>query len=61
MSALLLRVQNEYLEMPGLKLTDTQARRLWGFDPYTCRAVLTTLVNRAFLKRAADGTYVRRR
>src|SRR5262245_25358211 len=29
----LRRVQGEYLEMPGLRLTEAQARRLWGLDP----------------------------
>ena len=28
----LRRVQGEFLEMPGLRLTGAQARRLWGLD-----------------------------
>ena len=59
MSVILVRVRSEYLEMPGLKLTEAQARRLWGLDGHTCRAVLATLVDRGFLKRSANGTYVR--
>jgi predicted transcriptional regulator of viral defense system len=59
MSALLLRVQSEYLEMPGLKLTEHQARRLWGLDRNTCRVVLATLIDQGFLKRSPNGTYVR--
>jgi predicted transcriptional regulator of viral defense system len=59
MSALLVRVQSEYLEMPGLKLTEAQARRLWGLDANSCRAVLATLIERGFLRRSADGSYVR--
>jgi hypothetical protein len=55
----LLRVQCEYREMPGLKLTEAQARRLWNLDGHTCRLVLTTLVEQRFLKRTASGTYVR--
>ena len=59
MSALLVRVQSEYLEMPGLKLTEAQAGRLWGLEGDTCRAVLATLVRRGFLRRATNGAYVR--
>ncbi len=38
---LLQRVRAEYLEMPGLKLTAPQARRLWGLDCATCDAAST--------------------
>lgn len=56
---LIVRVQGEYHEMPGLKLTQVQARRLWGLDDRTCGLVLTALVERQFLKRTPTGTYVR--
>jgi hypothetical protein len=56
---LIVRVQGEYQEMPGLKLTDVQAQRLWGLDGRTCALVLTTLVEQQFLRRTAAGTYVR--
>ena len=36
----LRRVQGEFLEMPGLRLTQTQARKLWGLDPEVCDALL---------------------
>lgn len=58
-ATLLQRVQNEYHEMPGLMLTEAQARRLWGMDPAMCRAVLTVLLERRFLRRTAVGAYVR--
>jgi hypothetical protein len=61
MPVLVVRIQSEYLEMPGLKLTEAQARRLWGLDGNTCRAVLSTLIERGFLKRSANGHYVRAR
>jgi hypothetical protein len=61
MSALLVRVQSEYLEMPGLNLTEAQARRFWGLDGNTCRRVLVTLIERGFLKRSPNGHYVRAR
>src|SRR5215213_4766151 len=34
------RVQCEFLEMPGLRLTKPQARRLWGLDTTSCDALL---------------------
>jgi hypothetical protein len=57
---LIVRVQGEYHEMPGLKLTEIQAQRLWGLDHRTCGLVLTALVKQQFLKRTAAGSYVRR-
>jgi hypothetical protein len=58
-AALLWRIQSEYREMPGLKLTEAQAQRLWGIDGRTCRLVLTTLLEQRFLKQTPGGTYVR--
>jgi hypothetical protein len=55
---LLLRIQSEYREMPGLSLTAPQAERLWGLDSFTCAFILTTLIERRFLKRTVAGTYV---
>lgn len=59
MATLLRRIQSEYREMPGLKLTEEQVRRLWDIDGHTCRLVLTTLLDQRFLKRTRNGTYVR--
>jgi hypothetical protein len=56
----LLRVEAEYREMPGLRLTLPQAARLWSLDPGTCERVLTKLIDRRILKMARNGTYVRR-
>lgn len=58
-STILLLVQSEYLEMPGLALTEAQARRLWNLDGGTCRLVLSTLVDRGFLRRSPLGAYIR--
>ncbi|MGH9256674.1 MAG: hypothetical protein ACRD3C_19110 [Vicinamibacterales bacterium] len=55
----LRRVQGEYLEMPGLRLTPAQAQRLWGLDRAACDAVLDALVNAKFLFRNSDGAFVR--
>lgn len=55
---LLARIRGEYLEMPGLRLTFSQARRLWQLDPAICHAYLQTLVNEGFLGRTPDGAFV---
>jgi hypothetical protein len=55
----LRRVQGEYLEMPGLRLTEAQARRLWGLDAASCSALLGALVDANFLFRTRDGSFMR--
>lgn len=55
----LRRIRAEYLEMPGLGLTDRQARRFLGLDEATCTRVLGRLVDMHFLVRMADGQYVK--
>ncbi len=56
---ILRRVRGEFLEMPGLRLTEPQARRLWALEPSLCTAVLTELVDNGFLLRTRDGAFVR--
>ena len=56
---ILCRVRGEYLEMPGLRLRQEQAERLWGLDRQTCRQILDVLVTTGFLCRLPDGTYGR--
>jgi len=48
------------MEMPGLRLTVTQAQRLWGLDRTACETVLGALVDVEFLIRNRDGAFVRR-
>jgi hypothetical protein len=43
------RVQGEFREMPGLRLTSAQAGRLWGLDAGSCEALLAALVDSKFL------------
>jgi hypothetical protein len=59
LNALMLRIQSEYREMPGLSPTRSQAQRLWGLDKSTCELVLTTLIKRGVLRRTTMGTYLR--
>src|SRR5678816_3706382 len=53
------RVQGEYLEMPGLRLTMAQAQRLWGLDRLACDSLLGALVDAKFLFRTRDGAFMR--
>lgn len=55
----LRRVQVEFLEMPGLRLTGPQACRLWGLDSASCTALLGALVDAKFLFRTSDGAFMR--
>ena len=55
----LRRVQGEFLEMPGLRLTTRQARRLWGLDAASCDALLGALVDANFLFKTRDGAFMR--
>jgi hypothetical protein len=45
--------------MPGLRLTEAQARRLWGLDGDSCSALLNALVDANFLFRTRDGAFMR--
>ncbi len=58
--ATLRRVRAEFLEMPGLKLTVSQAQRLWGMDRSTCEALIEELTSSRFLARTRDGAVVLR-
>ena len=53
------RVRNEYLEMPGLSLTVSQAQRLWQLRPRDCELLLGALVDSGFLARTPAGAFVR--
>jgi hypothetical protein len=56
--ALLNRIRGEFREMPGLRLTLSEACRLSQLDSQTCEAVLRRLVDERFLTRKHDGTYL---
>ena len=55
----LQRVRADFLEMPGLRLTEAQARRLWALDADVCSAVLAELVASRFLTRSRNDSFVR--
>ena len=54
---LMRRVKSEFLEMPGLRLTEPQARRLLGLEGASCAALLA-LVDEGFLFRTRDGSFM---
>ena len=55
---LLARIRSEFMEMPGLRLTLIQARRLFALDVVTCAAALTALEAAGFLTRTRDGAFM---
>jgi hypothetical protein len=54
------RIQIEYIEMPDLKLTLTQIRRLCDLPEELCEPVVAALLQAGFLWCAPDGRFVRR-
>jgi hypothetical protein len=56
---LLRRIQSEFLEMPGLRLTSRQAQRLWNLDMLVCESLLAALVDVRFLVEQ-DGVFLQR-
>lgn len=53
----LRRVEAEYYEMPGLRLTTGQMQRLWGLDARTCADIAAVLVARGVLLVTSKQTY----
>ena len=58
-NAMLTRIRAEYREMPGLRLTVAQVRRLCGVERALCQRVLDALVDEKFLCVKSDGAYTR--
>ena len=55
----LRRVQGQFMEMPGMRLTQAQACRLWGLDEASCDALLKVLVDAEFLFPTHNGAFMR--
>lgn len=60
MEQMLRRIQGEFLEMPGLRLTCRQAQRMWNLDALVCEALLAALVDVRFLVQTPDGLFIQR-
>ena len=56
---LLVLIRMEYDEMPDLKLTLPQARRLWDVPLDLCDAALGALVAAGFLTRSREGSFLK--
>jgi hypothetical protein len=56
--SLVARIRSEYMEMPGLCLTQRQAERLWGLDALTCKSLLSALTDAGYLRSTPRG-YIR--
>jgi hypothetical protein len=56
---LIARIRSEYLEMPGLSLTVSQAERLWQLRRDDCEELLDRLVATGFLAQTPKGQFVR--
>ena len=54
-----LRIRMEYIEMPEMKLTLKQIRRLLNLQVESCEVALATLIESGFLVRCGDGAFVR--
>jgi len=55
---LLQRIRAEYQEMFSLRLTLSEAQRLFGLEPLMCSAVLDALLHEHFLTRTSAGLFV---
>jgi hypothetical protein len=54
------RLKGVFLEVPGTRLTVTDAAKLSGLDHPICEIVLSALEDARFVKRGDDGRYQRR-
>ena len=58
-AVLITRIQDAFLDIPGLSMTFEQAQRLFRIDRATCQALFDLLVESAVVKRTPDGAFVR--
>ena len=54
-----IRIQMEYIEMPDMKLTSRQMRRLLDLPGEACDAALEALVGSGFLVCSREGQFFR--
>ena len=53
----LARVQDLFVNSPGVKLTIAQAARMAGLDRQVCRILLRTLIETGFLEQSVQGMF----
>jgi hypothetical protein len=56
---LIVRIEGEFLDTPGLKLTVAQGQLRFGIDEITCEAVFDALVDAGVLFKTRDRVYGR--
>jgi nucleotide-binding universal stress UspA family protein len=56
---LIERIRAEYVAGPGLRLTETEAQRMWATDAATCAAAFGALERAGYLKYISNGRYAR--
>jgi hypothetical protein len=56
---LVLRIESEFLAVPDLQLTVSEAERRFASDEIACEAVLEALVDAAVLVKTSDRVYSR--
>lgn len=59
LEGLVMGIQSEFLEVPGLRLTLPQATRRFGLDKTTCQAILDALVELGILAVTDDDGFTR--
>jgi hypothetical protein len=59
-SDILQIIEGEFEEMPGMRLTGPQFRRLFALQPTECEEVTTALINSGILAVDARGQFCRR-
>jgi hypothetical protein len=57
----LTRIRREFSEMPDLKLTVGQLRRLCNLSEEACDTAVITLVTTGFLRKSVEGQLLRAR
>jgi hypothetical protein len=57
--ALVMRIQDEFLETPGLQLTIPQAGQHFGLDGVVCEPVLRVLADARVLAVTPEGAFTR--
>ena len=56
----LARVQDLFVDTPGVKLTTADAAQMAGLDRQVCRVMLRTLIQAGVLEQRARGIFIRR-
>jgi hypothetical protein len=59
LTSVVRRIEREFTEMPGLKLTAAQVHRLCAIPPQVCDSALMALTQAGVLRRVHDGAFVR--